>query len=81
VRFAELTRDDPLFDLPDASNAAVLLGPEGPLERPAGCGAGRWPTAESILGDLLELARDRSAPVATDGVGGRYCLGSDSSDP
>jgi homoserine dehydrogenase len=62
VRFAELAAGDPLFDLPDASNAAVLLGCAGPLAHAAGTGAGRWPTAESIVGDLLELARGATAP-------------------
>lgn len=59
VRLATLGPDDPLFDLPDAQNAAVVSGEHGPLERLAGVGAGRWPTAEAVLGDLLEIERER----------------------
>lgn len=59
VQFQELAPGDPLFDLPGASNAVVLIGEEEPLEIVRGLGAGSWPTAQSVLGDLLTLQRQR----------------------
>ncbi|MBM3977979.1 MAG: homoserine dehydrogenase [Planctomycetes bacterium] len=61
VYFAELSPGDPLYELPDAANAAVLLGAEGVLARVSGIGAGRWPTAEAVVGDLLQFARSRAS--------------------
>jgi homoserine dehydrogenase len=73
VRLVALAPDDPLFALPGAANAALLADAAGRVERVHGVGAGRWPTAEAVLGDLLALARARRrspaphlrAPVAT----------------
>lgn len=57
VRLVELGHEDALFDLPEVQNSAVLYGDRGVLERVGGIGAGRWPTAEAVLGDLLEIER------------------------
>ena len=64
VRFQELDDDDALFDLPGASNAAEIVGAHGVLDRAIGTGAGRWPTAQSILGDLQQLAREHRSERA-----------------
>lgn len=50
---------DPLVSCRGASNAVVITLRSGRTIELRGRGAGRWPTAESVLGDLLELSRDR----------------------
>lgn len=60
VRLAAVAQDDPLFDLPDEWNAAEIGWLDGRSEVVRGRGAGRWPTAESVLGDLLQLNREAS---------------------
>ena len=57
VRLLELTADDALHGVEGAGNAVVLTLPDGTRELVTGAGAGRWPTAESVVGDLLHLAR------------------------
>lgn len=52
--------EDPLFDLPGESNAVVLERDDGSREVFTGKGAGRWPTSESVIADLLELAREHA---------------------
>ena len=52
---------DALFDLADERNCAVVERDDGSRVVVRGRGAGRWPTAESVLGDLLELRRERAA--------------------
>lgn len=52
--------DDPLFDLPGESNAVVIRRHDGSREVITGKGAGRWPTSESVVADLLELAREHA---------------------
>ena len=61
VELCELGADDPLAGLPGAGNAVVLEHCDGRRTRLAGAGAGRWPTAEAVLGDLLALARGPAA--------------------
>jgi homoserine dehydrogenase len=53
-----------LFDLPGATNLVLLEDEHGEVERIAGIGAGRWPSAESVLGDLLALARARAGAAS-----------------
>ncbi len=50
---------DVLDDLPDEWNAAEITGPGGVATAVRGRGAGRWPTAESVLADVLDLERER----------------------
>lgn len=45
-------------------NVVVLERADGSRECLHGSGAGRWPTAEAVLGDLLELARGRALLAA-----------------
>lgn len=61
VRLQAISPNDPLFDVPGATNAAVLEWADGHTLTLRGSGAGRWPTSESVLGDLLELLRETPA--------------------
>jgi len=51
---------DPLFELPGEWNAAEITGADGSVTVVRGRGAGRWPTAEAVVGDVLELEREGS---------------------
>ncbi len=57
VGFEEIDAADPLHGVGGARNAAVLRSFDGSTEVVAGAGAGRWPTAEAVLADLLDLCR------------------------
>ena len=60
----ELTRvapSHPFARCRGASNAVIITMRSGLVLTFHGRGAGRWPTAESVMGDLLELWRDRDA--------------------
>lgn len=63
VRVEIVRPGDPLHDLPDEWNAAIIERTDGSTEVWRGRGAGRWPTAESIVGDLLEVVRDETDRV------------------
>ncbi|WP_051257355.1 homoserine dehydrogenase [Brevundimonas aveniformis] len=53
--------DDTLFaDLPDESNALRVICEDGTVFTCSGRGAGRWPTAESVWADLLDLLDQRA---------------------
>jgi homoserine dehydrogenase len=56
VRPRELPAEHPLARVRGAGNAARLRTEQG-VVRLAGRGAGRWPAAQSVLADLLALAR------------------------
>lgn len=56
--------DSPLRQARGEQNVVVLGRADGSRECLRGSGAGRWPTAEAVLGDLLELARDRALLAA-----------------
>ncbi len=58
VELLELDADDPLCALAGARNAIVIERRDGGSERVEGVGAGRWPAAQAVLGDLLALARE-----------------------
>lgn len=60
VELQYLEASDALFDLPGEFNALVIEHEDGSAEIVRGKGAGRWPTAESVLADLLQLSRERS---------------------
>ncbi len=59
VRLEAVTSDDPLASLTNEWNAAVISFADGSETIVRGKGAGRWPTAESVLADLLALSRTR----------------------
>ena len=58
VAIEEVEVGDPLFDLPGEWNAAEIKGADGQSCVMRGRGAGRWPTAESVVADLLDLERE-----------------------
>ena len=60
VELLELGDDDPLGALVGARNAVVIERRDGRSSCVEGIGAGRWPAAQAVLGDLLALARDRA---------------------
>ena len=65
VTLERISPGDPLFDLPDEWNAALLTWDDGEQTLLRGRGAGRWPTAESVFADALALARrQQPAPAA-----------------
>jgi len=57
VRLEHLDAADPLYDVPGEWNALVIERADGTQETIRGKGAGRWPTAEAVIADLLELNR------------------------
>jgi homoserine dehydrogenase len=62
VRPEPIPAGHPLAGLREEQNGAAFhLDGEPPVVL-RGRGAGRWPTAESVLADLLDLARDRRRP-------------------
>jgi homoserine dehydrogenase len=75
VTLQPLPPSDPLSSVRNEQNAAVIEWDDGVREIVRGHGAGRRPSAQAVLRDLLELAeQDRrcahtieSAPVALTG--------------
>lgn len=70
VRVRELSAGDPLFDTPRTHNRIVVTTNDGARHVADGGGAGRWPTTEAVVGDLLELCASdavrASAPPAVE---------------
>jgi homoserine dehydrogenase len=58
-----LGADDPLARTADEGNSVVLELADGREVVLRGKGAGRWPTAESVFGDILEVARGQRCAV------------------
>jgi homoserine dehydrogenase len=58
VELASVDLSHPLARCRGANNAVVINLRSGRRIELRGRGAGRWPTAESVMGDLLELWRD-----------------------
>ena len=54
----------PLAQVRAESNALTFYGDHGPLETVAGKGAGRFPTAQAVMGDLWQLLRARESALA-----------------
>jgi homoserine dehydrogenase len=52
-----LDADHPLASVRGTGNAIVIVVEDGEPIVLTGLGAGRWPTTESVIGDLLELSR------------------------
>ena len=57
VRLIELTSDDPLAHVDGVENRLIVEPEAGEPIVTSGAGAGRWPTTEAVIGDLLEVAR------------------------
>lgn len=60
VRLVAVERGDPLFDVPGERNACVVTWDDGFVQPVRGRGAGRWPTSESVLADVLCLLRQQA---------------------
>lgn len=61
VRLTELEPDDPLAAVAGERNRAVVEWADGTRDARYGRAAGRWPTAEAVVADLLDLARARAS--------------------
>ena len=57
VRLVPLRGDDVLAGVRAEQNAALIERADGSSEFVQGKGAGRWPTAEAVIADVLEIAR------------------------
>jgi homoserine dehydrogenase len=68
VTLEALDPSDPLVRLQGVENGAVLQGRDGAALRVRGLGAGRWPTAEAVMADVLDVARERGAARAARGA-------------
>lgn len=64
VKPVELDKSDPLAGAKNEENVFVLTveGRDDPVTL-RGLGAGRWPTTEAVIGDLLQIARERQRPT------------------
>ena len=61
VQVRRLPHHHPLAGLRGAQNALAIRLAGGGIVRLWGLGAGRWPTTESVLGDLFELRGQRAS--------------------
>ncbi len=57
IRLQALHPDNPLAGVRAEENAALIELDDGTREVVYGRGAGRWPTAEAVVADLLEVSR------------------------
>jgi homoserine dehydrogenase len=60
VAFRSVEGDTLFADLPDEWNALRVICEDGTVFTCRGRGAGRWPTAESVWADLLDLLEHRA---------------------
>ncbi|MEL6796031.1 MAG: hypothetical protein AAFO89_04330 [Planctomycetota bacterium] len=60
VRLVEVPDHDPLYRLPGVGNAIVIADDRGAEITRAADGAGRWPTTESVVADVLDHVAARS---------------------
>jgi homoserine dehydrogenase len=65
VRVLELDRHHPLGRTRGEDNAVLIGLEDGETVVLHGRGAGAWPTAEAVLGDVLELARSGARRIGT----------------
>jgi homoserine dehydrogenase len=66
VRLHELAQDEFLAAARGEDNRIEIETRSGEVIRLSGKGAGRWPTALAVLGDVYECIRDRDAQAAAD---------------
>ena len=57
----DLPRDHPLANVNGVENRVLIQSQTGKFWDVCGSGAGRWPTTEAVLADLLDLWRESSA--------------------
>jgi homoserine dehydrogenase len=61
----ELPSDHPLARLKSAQNGLIVETANGSQRIVFGTGAGRWPTTEAVMADLLDIYRELSATEST----------------
>jgi homoserine dehydrogenase len=61
VRLVALEPNDPLFNVPGERNACVVEWDDGVSAPVHGRGAGRWPTSESVVADIMHILRTHAA--------------------
>ena len=61
VSLEPMRPDDPLNEVQGEWNAAQIVGHDGHATVVRGRGAGRWPTAEAVVADLLSIERKRAS--------------------
>lgn len=64
VRLTALDPDDPLFTVHGEWNRLVIARSDGTRLTVSGRGAGRWPTTEAVIADLLDLRHRQRGAVA-----------------
>lgn len=72
VRIESLPRSHPLAKVNNTENSVLITAADGQVHEVHGHGAGRWPTAASVMADVMDLQRaspcQRAAPTAGSGV-------------
>ena len=72
VRIEEIAADHPLAKVTNTENSVMITAADGRVHEVYGHGAGRWPTAASVMADIMDLQRaspcQRAAPTAGSGV-------------
>ena len=63
VRLVEVGNDHPFASCRGADNVVIITLRGGQTVELRGRGASRWPTAESVIGDVLRIWRERESPV------------------
>jgi homoserine dehydrogenase len=75
VSFESMAREHPLAIAMGEWNALLLTQKDGCSVRVVGRGAGRWPTTEAVMADLLEAHRENGAAQKERKPGSRMTLG------
>ena len=72
VRIEQIPANHPLAKVTNTENSVLITAADGRVHEVHGHGAGRWPTAASVMADIMDLQRaapcQRSAPTAGSGV-------------
>ena len=72
VRIESLAANHPLAKVTNTENSVLITAADGQVHEVHGHGAGRWPTAASVMADVMDLQRaspcQRAAPTAGSGV-------------
>ena len=72
VRIESLSASHPLAKVTNTENSVLITAADGQVHEVHGHGAGRWPTAASVMADVMDLQRaspcQRAAPTAGSGV-------------
>ena len=61
VTLVELDHSHPLAEVKGVSNRLLIETADGQVHTVTGRGAGRWPTTEAVLADLVELAAEANS--------------------